>query len=340
MSKLFNVAVLGATGLVGQTAIKILESRKFPVKQLFPLASERSSGKTIQFAEQAISVENVDTFDFSQVEIAIFSAGAVISEKFAPIAAAAGCIVIDNTTAFRNDPDVPLVVPEVNAEAIALYCNKNIIANPNCSTIQLVVALKPIYDAVGIKRVEFSSYQSVSGAGKEGIAELMQQTAEYLAEEVMSPEVFSAPIAFNLIPAIDDFLENGFTKEEMKVVNETHKIFADTKIEVNPTAVRVPVIFGHSEAISIETKQPLTVKEARALFDKMSGITVLDEPENLNFPTPMLQGAGTDDVYIGRIRQDLYHNNRLNFWVVADNVRKGAALNAVQIAEKLITQIR
>jgi len=336
MSNKFNIAILGATGIVGQTALQILQERKFPVDNIYLLASERSKGSEITFNDKKLTVLNADEFDFSKVQLAIFSAGADISEKLAPKAAAAGCIVIDNTTAFRYDNEVPLVVPEVNPEAISGYRNKNIIANPNCSTIQMVVVLKPLYDAVGIKRINFTSYQSVSGAGKAGISELMSQSQDYIDGDTFTLDVFSAPIAFNVIPCIDVFLDNGFTKEEMKVVWETQKIFSDSEIEVNPTAVRVPVVFGHSESLSIETQQDITPIAAREILSKAKGITLLDDPSQMAFPMPIFHGEGTDDVYVGRVRQDLYHTNILNLWIVADNVRKGAALNAVQIAEKLI----
>lgn len=331
--------VLGASGVVGQTAIQILEQRNFPVKELFPLASARSAGNTVTFKGEEQEILDAATFDFTDMDIAIFSAGADISLEYAPKAAAAGCVVIDNTTAFRYQDDVPLVVPEVNAEAIKEYKNRNIIANPNCTTVQLVVALKPIYDAVGISKVNYVSYQSVSGSGKEGIDELLVQTSESMNNEAMCPEVFRWPIAFNLIPQIDDFVEDDFTKEEMKVVWETQKIMNDKKLKINPTAVRVPVVFGHSEAVTIETKQPISVSDAKNLLEKAEGITVLDNPAEQAYPMPAIHGTGTDDVYIGRIRRDLCSDNGLNMWIVADNVRKGAALNAVQIAEKLLAYL-
>jgi len=340
MTKQYNVVVLGASGAVGQTAIQILEQRNFPVKALFPLASARSAGNTVTFKGKEYPILDAATFDFTGMDIAIFSAGADISLEYAPKAAAAGCVVIDNTTAFRYEDDVPLVVPEVNADKIADYKNRNIIANPNCTTVQLVVALKPIYDAVGIDKINYVSYQSVSGAGKEGIDELLVQTSESMEKEPMTPEVFRWPIAFNLIPHIDSFVEDDFTKEEMKVVWETQKIMNDKNIKVNPTAVRVPVLIGHSEAVTIETKHPISVADAKALLAKAEGVSVIDDPANAQYPMPAIHGTGTDDVYVGRIRKDLCHENGLNLWIVADNVRKGAALNAVQIAEKLLRYLQ
>lgn len=337
MSQQYNVAVLGATGLVGRTAIDILEKRAFPVRQLYPLASMRSKGMTVSFQQQRLSVIDVADFDFSKVNIAIFSAGTEISKLYAPIATKAGCIVIDNTTAFRYDDDVPLIVPEVNLEAISAYRKRNIIANPNCSTVQLVVALKPIYDAVGITEINMVSYQSVSGAGKEGVDELLSQTTQYLAGESTIPTVFSASIAFNVIPFIDAVSDDNFSKEEMKVVLETRKIFRDPTLRINPTAVRVPVLYGHSEAVAIRTKQYISPEDAKHLLMNAKGIQVIDDPEALQFPMPLIQGTGTDDVYVGRIRKHLCDENGLNLWIVADNVRKGAALNAVQIAEHLIS---
>lgn len=338
MSQTYDIAILGATGLVGETMISILEEREFPVGKLYPLASERSAGETILFRNRAVEVIDAAKFDFSKVQIALFSAGASVSARYAPIAAAAGCIVIDNTSQFRNDFDVPLVVPEVNPHAIAEYSNRNIIANPNCSTIQMVVALKPIYDAVGISRINVATYQSVSGAGKEGINELAQQTAAVLNAQSMETKVFQKQICFNVIPQIDVFQDNGYTKEEMKMVWETQKILEDPNIMVNPTCVRVPVFYSHSEAVHIETHSKITADEARALLVQAPGIEVIDGHEAGAYPTPASEGAGHDAVYVGRIREDISHPNGLDLWIVSDNVRKGAAYNAVQIAEILIKE--
>jgi len=336
MSKQYNVAVVGATGAVGETMISILEERNFPVNKLFPLASERSAGKRIQFKGKSVTVQNLADFDFSQVEIGLFSAGGSISKEYAPKAAEAGCIVIDNTSEFRLDDDIPLVVPEVNPHAIAEYKNRNIIANPNCSTIQMLVALKPIYDAVGITRINVATYQAVSGTGKEAIEELAGQTAALLNLKEIKTEVYPKQIAFNALPQIDVFMDNGYTREEMKMVWETQKIFEDREITVNPTAVRVPVFFGHSEAIHIETKEKITTLMARDLLENAPGVTLMDERKAGGYPTAVTEAAGKDPVWVGRIREDISHPKGLDLWVVADNVRKGAALNSVQIAELLI----
>lgn len=334
MAGKYNVAILGATGAVGETMMEILKERQFPIKQLFPLASARSAGEVVKFGNKHIEVLDVDSFDFSQVDIALFSAGASVSAKYAPIAAEAGCVVIDNTSCFRYDDDIPLVVPEVNPNMIENFRNRNIIANPNCSTIQLVVALKPIYDAVGISRINIATYQSVSGAGRKGITELAEQTANLMNGNPDDPKVFARQIAFNVIPHIDEFQENGYTREEMKMIWETRKIFNDDTIMVNPTAVRVPVFYGHSEAVHIETKQKLSVAEAKELLRKAPGIILLEEDEE--YPTAVGEGSMQDAVYVGRVREDLSHPQGLDLWIVADNVRKGAALNAIQIAEILI----
>ena len=331
-----NVAVVGATGAVGEAMIEILESREFPVGQLFPLASSRSAGKSITFRGKRHTVGDLATFDFSQAQIGLFSAGGAISAEFAPIAAEAGCVVIDNTSHFRLEPDIPLVVPEVNPEAIADYRTRGIIANPNCSTIQMLVALKPIYDAVGIERINVATYQAVSGTGKEAIEELAGQTARLLNGKSADPEVYAKQIAFNLIPHIDDFQTNGYTREEMKMVWETQKIFSDDRILVNPTCVRVPVFFGHSEAVHIETREPISAEEATQLLSEAPGVIVMDEHKPGGYPTPVTEAAGKDPVYVGRIRADISHPRGLNLWVVADNVRKGAALNSIQIAERLV----
>jgi aspartate-semialdehyde dehydrogenase len=316
--------------------IAILEQRNFPVRNLYPLASSRSAGSRIEFNGKQVVVGDLDSFDFSQVQIGLFSAGGSVSEKYAPRAAAAGCVVIDNTSHFRYDDDVPLVVPEVNPGAVAGYTQRNIIANPNCSTIQMLVALKPIYDAVGIERINVCTYQAVSGTGKEAIEELAGQTAALLNGKPAEPRVYPKQIAFNVLPQIDVFQDNGYTKEEMKMVWETKKIFADDAIVVNPTAVRVPVFYGHSEAVHIETRDKISADEARALLAEAAGIVVMDRHEPGGYPTAVTESAGEDPVFIGRIREDISHPRGLNLWVVADNVRKGAALNSVQVAEILI----
>jgi aspartate-semialdehyde dehydrogenase len=289
------------------------------------------------FHGKSVRVTDLAEFDFSQVQIGLFSAGAIISEKFAPIAAAAGCVVIDNTSQFRRDEDVPLIVPEVNIEALAGYSARNIIANPNCSTIQMLVALKPIYDAVGIDRINVATYQAVSGTGKEAIEELAGQTASLLNGQEVVREVYPKQIAFNVLPQIDTFQENGYTREEMKMVWETRRIFDDSAIQVNPTCVRVPVFFGHSEAVHIETVDKITAQQARLLLEKAPGIIVMDDRVDGSYPTAVTESAGTDGVFVSRIREDISHPKGLDMWIVADNVRKGAALNSVQIAESLIS---
>ena len=336
MSNVYDVAVVGATGAVGETMISILEERDFPVGKLYPLASSRSVGKTVMFRGKPIKITDLAEFDFSAAQIGLFSAGGSISEKFAPIAAAAGCVVIDNTSHFRRDEDIPLVVPEVNSEALADYGRRNIIANPNCSTIQMLVALKPIYDAVGIERINVATYQAVSGTGKEAIEELAGQTATLLNGQSVDPEVYPKQIAFNALPQIDTFQDNGYTREEMKMVWETQKIFDDHAIAVNPTCVRIPVFYGHSEAVHIETVDKITAQEARALLAAAPGVTVVDTHEDGGYATAVTDSAGNDPVFVSRIREDISHPKGLNLWIVSDNVRKGAALNSVQIAESLI----
>ena len=335
MSKTYDVAVVGATGAVGETMMRVLEERNFPVGTLYPLASERSEGKIVQFKGKNIRVQNLAEFDFSKVQIGLFSAGGSISAEFAPKAAAAGCVVIDNTSHYRYEKDIPLVVPEVNPDKIAEYKTRGIIANPNCSTIQMLVALKPIHDAVGIERINVATYQAVSGTGKEAIEELAVQTRDLLNGQPTKAEVYPKQIAFNALPHIDVFQENGYTKEEMKMVWETRKIMEDADILVNPTAVRIPAIYGHSEAINVELKRPMSAAEARTLLSKAPGVKVVDNPAKASYPTVIKNAAGYDDVFVGRIREDLSHPNGLNLWVVADNIRKGAASNAVQIAEIL-----
>ncbi len=336
MTKKYNVAIVGATGAVGETMLSILEERKFPVDNLYLLASERSAGQRLQFNGKNVTVQNLDDFDFSQADIGLFSAGGSISKEYAPKAGAAGCVVIDNTSEFRLDDDIPLVIPEVNPHAIADYKNRNIIANPNCSTIQMLVALKPIYDAVGITRINVATYQAVSGTGKEAISELAGQTTALLNLQELKVDVYPKQIAFNVLPQIDVFMDNGYTREEMKMVWETSKIFEDAEIQVNPTAVRVPVFYGHSEAIHIETKEKITTLMARDLLEAFDGVTLMDERADGGYATAVSESAGKDDVWVSRIREDISHPKGLNMWVVADNVRKGAALNSVQIAEVLI----
>jgi len=338
-SKGFGVAVLGATGLVGDTMIRVLEERDFPVSELFPLASNRSLGKRVEFRGKHIPVIDVATFDFKRAQIGLFSAGGEVSREYAPKAAAAGCIVIDNTSEFRYEDDIPLVVPEVNPHAIVEYKKRGIIANPNCSTIQMVVALKPIYDAVGITRVNVATYQSVSGAGKEAVEELAAQTTKLMSgEEPPKPQVIAKRIAFNCVPQIDKFMDNGYTKEEMKMFWETRKILGDSTIQVNATAVRVPVFFGHSEVVNIETRQKITAEAARELLRKSPGIEVLDDRKPGGYPTAATEAANRDTVYVGRIREDISHERGLNLWVVSDNIRKGAATNSIQIAEILVRE--
>ncbi len=333
MSQQYNIAVFGATGAVGETMVEVLQEREFPMGDIYLLASERSEGKTYRVNGKTIKVENVENFDWSQVHIALFSAGGEQSAKWAPIAADEGVVVIDNSSHFRYDYDVPLVVPEVNPEAIAEFRNRNIIANPNCSTIQMLVALKPIHDAAGIERINVSTYQSVSGAGKSGIDELAGQTASLLNARPAENEVFSQQIAFNCIPQIDQFTDNGYTKEEMKMVWETQKIFNDQSIMVNPTCVRVPVFYGHAESLHIETRTPIDAEQVSQLLEQAESIELF---RGEDMPTQVRDAGGKDTVMVGRVRNDISHHSGINMWVVADNVRKGAATNAVQIAEVLI----
>ncbi|WP_408997970.1 aspartate-semialdehyde dehydrogenase [Syntrophus buswellii] len=331
----YNVAVVGATGAVGNEMIRVLEERDFPVRELTLLASERSLGVEIDFRGKPIPVKVLDENSFKGIEIGLFSAGGSVSERYAPIAAAAGCVVIDNTSAFRMDPEVPLVVPEVNPQAIGQYKKKGIIANPNCSTIQMVVALKPIHDAVRIRRVVVSTYQAVSGTGKKAITELAEQTRALMSCQEVKVKVYPHQIAFNCLPHIDVFLDNGYTKEEMKMVNETKKIFDDPSIGVTATTVRVPVFYGHSESVNIETEKKISVEEVKKLLSTAPGVTLIDNPKENAYPLA-IHAAGKDDTFVGRIREDESIPNGINLWVVADNIRKGAASNAVQIAEVLI----
>jgi aspartate-semialdehyde dehydrogenase len=336
MSERFDVAVVGATGAVGETMLSILAERNFPLGEIYAVASSRSAGKKVLFGNRQLTVEDLSTFDFKRARIGLFSPGASISREYAPKAVEAGCVVIDNTSQFRYDADIPLVVPEVNPEAIADYKNRGIIANPNCSTIQMVVALKPIYDAVGIERINVCTYQAVSGTGKEAIEELATQTANLLNGKPITSQVYPKQIAFNALPHIDTFQDNGYTKEEMKLVWETRKILGDESILVNPTAVRIPVFYGHSEALHIETRDKITADQARELLRRAPGIQVLDEHRDGGYPTAVTESAGTDATFVGRIREDISHSHGLDMWVVSDNIRKGAALNSVQIAEFLV----
>ncbi len=335
MSKTFDVAVVGATGVVGESMLEILDERKFPVGNIWALASERSVGKKVAFGKRELTVENLAGFDFGQAQIGLFSAGGSISAEFAPQAAAAGCVVIDNTSHFRYDDDIPLVVPEVNEDAIAEYKTRGIIANPNCSTIQMVVALKPIYDAVGIERINVCTYQAVSGAGRDAMEELVRQTTTLLNGRPLEIEGAAKQIAFNCVPHIDDFQDNRYTKEEMKMVWETRKILGDDEILVNPTAVRIPAFYGHSEAVHLETRDKISAGKVAEILAAAPGVEVLDGVATGEYPTAVTESSGADPVFVGRIREDISHPRGINLWVVADNIRKGAALNSVQIAEKL-----
>jgi len=330
-----NVAVVGATGAVGNEMVKVLEERRFPVNELRLLASKRSVGKKISFNGNEVKVEELTEDSFKGVQISLFSAGASVSKRFAPIAAKSGCVVIDNSSAFRMEADIPLVVPEVNPHAIAQYKNRGIIANPNCSTIQMVVALKPIHDVSKIKRVVVATYQAVSGTGKKAIEELSSQTQAIFNFKDIVCNVYPHQIAFNCLPHIDVFLENGYTREEMKMYYETKKIMEDEDIEVTATCVRVPVFYGHSEAINIELEKKLTADEVRKILSNAPGIKVVDNPDNNEYPLA-IYAAGRDEVFVGRIREDVSKENCIEMWVVSDNIRKGAALNAVQIAEVLL----
>jgi aspartate-semialdehyde dehydrogenase len=337
MSQSFNVAIVGATGAVGEAMLSILAERQFPIGKLHLLASARSAGEKIDHGARKIVVEDLATFDPAGIDIALFSAGGSVSKEFAPKFAAAGAVVIDNSSAFRQDDDVPLVVSEVNPEAIARR-PRGIIANPNCSTMQMLVALAPIHRAVGIERINVATYQSVSGAGRSAMEELGRQTAAMLGFQTHEPAKFPVQIAFNLIPHIDEFMDNGYTREEMKLVWETRKILGDANIQVNPTAVRVPVFYGHSEAVHLETRVKLSAADARALLEAAPGVEVVDDRVPGGYPTPVTHAAGSDPVYVGRIREDLSHPRGLDLWIVSDNIRKGAALNAVQLAELVVKE--
>jgi len=337
MNRKYKVAVVGATGAVGEVMLSILAERGFPVGELVALASERSAGGEVAFGNRKVVVRDLATFDPAGVDIALFSAGGAISKEYAPKFAAAGAVVIDNSSAFRQDDDVPLVVAEVNPEA-ARSRPRGIIANPNCSTMQMLVALAPLHRAAGIERINVSTYQSVSGTGRRALEELGRQTAGLLNFQPADPEVYPVQIAFNVIPHGGDFTANGYTTEEMKLVWETRKILDDDRIRVNATVVRVPVFYGHSEAVNIETRDKLPAVDARALLEAASGVEVVDDPVDGGYPTPVTHASGNDPVYVGRIRDDLSHPRGLNLWIVSDNIRKGAALNAVQIAELVVAE--
>ena len=335
MSGVIDVAVVGATGVVGEAMLEILAERKFPVGKIHALASERSVGKTVMFGNKSLKVTELAEFDFSLCKIALFSAGASVSDVYAPKAAAAGCVVVDNTSRFRYDDEIPLVVPEVNPEKIVEHKHSGIIANPNCSTIQMVVALKPIYDAVGIKRINVATYQSVSGAGRSAVEELARQTLALLNGKPLDIEGDAKQIAFNAVPHIDAFQDNRYTKEEMKLVWETRKILGDDSIAINPTTVRVPVFFGHSEAVHIETETKISAEDVCDLMRNAAGVELMDGTETGEYPTAVTESSGNDPVYVGRVREDISHPSGINLWIVSDNIRKGAALNSVQIAEIL-----
>ena len=332
-----NVAVVGATGAVGEAMLGILEQRKFPINNIYPLASSRSAGNSVVFNGRSLEVGRLDEFDFSTVDLGLFSAGGSVSAEYAPKAIAAGCIVVDNTSYFRNDPEIPLIVPEVNLHALEQH--KGILANPNCSTIQMVVALKPIYDAVGICRINVATYQAVSGAGRRAIEELAGQTAALLNGKNPTIEVMPKQIAFNVIPEIDLFQDNGYTREEMKMVWETQKIFEDETLMINPTTVRVPAFYGHSEAVHLETRDAVTAAEVRQLLSVAPGVTVIDDHTPGGYPTAVTEAAKQDGVFVGRIREDISCDRGINLWIVSDNIRKGAALNSIQISEALLERM-
>lgn len=336
MNARVNVAVVGATGEVGAAMLSILAERGFPVNETRAVASSRSAGRRVEFNGGELVVEDLESFDFSGIDIGLFSPGAAVSDLHAPRAAAAGAVVIDNTSRFRYEDDIPLVVPEVNPDAIAGRASRGIIANPNCSTIQMVLALKPIYDAAGLERVNVATYQAVSGKGKKAVEELEQQTVNLLNGKPASLTEHPRQIAFNALPQIDAFQENGYTREEMKMVWETRKILGDDSIQVNPTCARVPVFYGHSEAVHVETKEKISIAKVRDLLNDFPGVVVMDEREDGGYPTAVTEAAGRDAVFVGRIREDLSHPRGINLWVVSDNIRKGAALNSVQIAELLL----
>ena len=331
----YNIAIVGATGIVGESLLDIISSRKLPIENIIAIASKRSEGNKVKFGNQLLDIIAIDDYDFKDIDIAFFSAGSSVSQQYAPIAANAGAVVIDNTSEFRYVDDIPLVVPEVNPDAINKYKKTNIIANPNCSTIQMLVALKPIHDRYKILSINVCTYQAVSGSGKKGVDELLEQSHSYMNQQEIKSSIYPKQIAFNVIPFVDSFCENGYTKEEMKMVWETQKIL-DKDIKVNATAVRVPVLIGHSESVTIETESPISIEDIKSDFKNDNGIELIDNPGNDEYPTAFVDGHGTDKVYVGRIRKSLDNDNILNIWIVADNVRKGAALNSVQIAEQLM----
>jgi aspartate-semialdehyde dehydrogenase len=335
MTERYDIAVVGATGAVGEAMLEILAQRRFPVGKVHALASERSVGKEVRFGTRTLPVADLAGFDFSQVRIGLFSAGGTVSAEYAPKAASAGCVVIDNTSKFRREADVPLVVPEVNPEKIADYKATGIIANPNCSTIQMVVALKPIYDAVGIRRINVATYQAVSGAGRSAIEELVRQTAALLNGRPLELQGAAKQIAFNAVPHIDEFQDNRYTREEMKMVWETQKILGDESIAVNATAVRIPAFYGHSEVVNIETEKKISAADVCDLMRHAEGVELIDGTETGQYPTAVTDASGKDAVFVGRVREDLSHPHGINLWIVSDNIRKGAALNSVQIAEIL-----
>ena len=330
----YNIAIIGATGIVGESLLSILNDRSFPINNIYAVASQKSKGAKVKFGDKLLTVKALDEFDFSSIDIAFFSAGGSISKEYAPKAASQGCVVIDNTSEFRYVDNIPLIVPEVNPSDIEKYKETNIIANPNCSTIQMLVALKPLHDQFIIDNINVSTYQAVSGSGKDGVEELLQQASSYIDQRTIEKNVYPKQIGFNVIPFVDCFLDNDYTREEMKMVWETQKIL-DKSIKVNPTAVRVPVLIGHAESIYIETKKDIDIDIAKDALKNFNSISIIDDTDSIDFPTPFEHGHGTDDVYVGRIRKGLDKNNTLNLWVVADNVRKGAALNSIQIAEYL-----
>ncbi len=338
MNSPVNIAVVGATGAVGEQMLNVLAARDFPVAELYPLARASSAGKRVRFKGRDVEVGDLAAFDFARVRIGLFSAGAPVSREYAPRAVAAGCVVIDNTSQFRCDDAVPLVVPEVNPEEIANYTRTGIIANPNCSTIQMVVALKPLHDRFRVTRVNVATYQAVSGTGRAALAEMRAQSRALLDGGRAETRVYPKQIAFNALPQIDAFMDNGYTREEMKMVWETRKILKDENVLINPTAVRIPVAYGHSEAVHAEFAEEVSAAEARELLARAPGVSVLDERKDGGYPTAATEAAACDDVFVGRIREDVSHPRGLDLWVVSDNLRKGAATNSVQIAEILLRE--